>query len=951
MRIKADANFPGEEETGALVLVSPVVLCPGEDYVAARAVVAPKGRLGELDSRAISQLSKEGSTQLSGGFARAGDVLRLDPKSIASIAGTGNAIHLARADFSVSPAEHPDLRVAEEGQIYYLTLARRQTHSGGRAHDAMDMIPLGAVLATCTVAGHFDAAPHSGRTFTPEVGTLIQTLARQHQRSPAPPPGQSGYYTIEVAIFATTGIISMGGTGEVGRFEVPATSHLVGGISDIVPRKLERRLVALLDGALSNNPQSAERGDLARRIVEPLAGEVGHALRRVLDRERTAPWTEGAITQSRPQSAASEASAAPSLSSLRRFAPNTEAKPDSTEPAAFGGCHGGAPSPPGSDGGDPTAPQLDRGEGAVLVGPSEGAAQQARMCRLDLNQDSDQFQFEFVTQSAPVAHNGKSLNAFIHLDTTGRFYEFCMTYTGAESRVPVVSQFAANKSMWRAVGSLRTKEDIDTGRHASQKILKLLQGMKASYTAAAWREVRDQVLILMLKGMNVHKDPAEFFVIFAHKLFETASDNKRHINLNLVSSPDGFLKLLQVFDQRTTWESLLMSDGEQQLSKALAGLVDMMWDTAGSITPSALFAKTCARVQPHFAVVPVKRIAAAMGAAVNEALADKDMLTKGPWPEITAGLGDFIIAIPDGSTGAGTGVLVQQLMSKETVRFLTSWRHFVLIRRETVEARKKETEGRNADRRRNGDRKPPTAPDEHATAGAAGSDRRSIVEARTSGRKGDMYVNQLLEQRTLSQIEGLTGQKGLPPPHAFDRLSRKNWENHRAEWIAKGRKQLEPLTLLDLALVYGALSLTPIDGTGEGIGVFIAPDKDPGLAADWSRVSGRYSCDSSGACTKLCIAEQDLQKLPADVARKHKDLGYSDWNKVRSTGGTALRCLNNSGDLVALLYETIVGMSKADQDKHFRAIRRKVGDNAKHILAKDGRLDDAGAGGAGAGGA
>ena len=27
-------------------------------------------------------------------------------------------------------------------------------------------------------------------------------------------------------------------------------------------------------------------------------------------------------------------------------------------------------------------------------------------------------------------------------------------------------------------------------------------------------------------------------------------------------------------------------------------------------------------------------------------------------------------------------------------------------------------------------------------------------------------------------------------------------------------------------------------------------------------------------------------------------------------------------------------MSKADQDKHFRAIRSKVGNNAKHILAK-----------------
>ena len=475
--------------------------------------------------------------------------------------------------------------------------------------------------------------------------------------------------------------------------------------------------------------------------------------------------------------------------------------------------------------------------------------------------------------------------------------------------------------------------------------------MKASYTASAWREVRDQVLILMLKGMNVHENPAEFFVIFAHKLFETASDTKRHINLNLVSSPDGFLKLLQVFDQRTTWESLLMSDGEQQLSKALAELVDTMWGTAGSSTPSALFAKTCAKVQSHFTVIPVRRIAAAMGAAVNDTMADKDMLTKGPWPEITAGLGEFIIAIPDGSTGASTGVLVQQLMDMETVRFLTSWRHLALIRRELVASRKKETEGRNADRRRNGDRKPAAAPDEHATAGAADSAGRSLVEAKTGGRMGDMFVNQLLGQRTLSQIEELTGQKGLPPPHAYNRMSRKNWERHRDEWIAKGREQYEPLTLLNLALVYGALGLTPIDGADEGIGVFIAPDKDPGLAADWSRHSRRFSCDSGGACTKLCISEQDLQKLPADVARKHKDLGYSDWTKVVSAGGTALRCLNNSGDLVALLYETIVGMSKADQDKHFAAIRRKVGDNAKHILAKDGRLDNAGAGGTGAGGA
>ena len=66
--------------------------------------------------------------------------------------------------------------------------------------------------------------------------------------------------------------------------------------------------------------------------------------------------------------------------------------------------------------------------------------------------------------------------------------------------------------------------------------------------------------------------------------------------------------------------SLLMSDGEQQLSKALAELVDIMWGTAGSSTPSALFAKTCAKVQSHFTVIPVRRIAAAMGAAVNDAI-------------------------------------------------------------------------------------------------------------------------------------------------------------------------------------------------------------------------------------------------------------------------------------------------------------------------------------------
>ena len=181
-KVKADAGFPEEEEVGALILVSPAVLHAGEDHVAVRAVVVPEGRLGELDSRVIPQLSREGSSHLGGDFARAGDVLRLNPKSVASIADTGNSIHLARTDFLVGPAEHPDLRVAEEGQIYHLTLARRQTHSGGRAHDAVDIIPLGAVMATCTIVGRFDAAPHSGRTFTSNVGTLIQTLTRQRQR-------------------------------------------------------------------------------------------------------------------------------------------------------------------------------------------------------------------------------------------------------------------------------------------------------------------------------------------------------------------------------------------------------------------------------------------------------------------------------------------------------------------------------------------------------------------------------------------------------------------------------------------------------------------------------------------------------------------------------------------------------------------------------------------------
>ena len=926
-------------------------------------MVVPEGRLGELDSRVIPQLSREGSSHLGGNFARAGDVLRLNPKSVASIADTGNSIHLARTDFLVSPAEHPDLRVAEGGQIYHLTLARRQTHSGGRAHDAVDIIPLGSVLATCTIVGRFDVALHSGRTFTSNVGTLIQTLTRQRQCSPAPPVGQSGYYAIEATTLSTTGIITMGGAVEVGRFEVPTASHLVGGISDSIPRKLERQLAALLDGALSDNPQSAARGDLARRIIEPFAGEVAHAMRRAFDQEPTAPWTKSATTQSRPQSASSETSIAPSLGSLQHFATDAKTEPGPAEPAAHGDHPGGVPTPPASDGGDRTAPQpqanpawageLNRGEGTARVGPSVGPTRQARMCRLDLNQDSEQFMFEFETQYAPVSHNGKELNAYIHLDISDKFFAFCMLWTGAGTRVPVVSQFAANRSMWRAAGALRTKEDLDVGRNASEKILKLLQGMKASYTAAAWRAVRDQVLILMLKGMNVYENPAEFFTIFAHKLFETASDAKRHINFNLVSSPDGFLKLLQVFDQRTTWESLLMSDGEQQLSKALAELGDAMWSTGGSSTPSALFAKTCAKVQPHLTVVPVKRIAAAMGTAVSEAMTDKDMLTKGPWPQVTAGLGDFIVAIPDGSTAADTGAWVQRLMDKETEEFLTSWKHLCLVRQELMASRKKEreTERRSADKRHNGDRKPSAAPDERATAGAAGHAGRSIVERRTEGRLGRKYVDELLAQRTLGQIEGLTGQKGLYQPHVFKRLTRSDWEKHKDEWIAKGREQFEPRTILNLGAVLEAIGATPIDGANEGVGVFAAPDKDPGLAADWSRHSRGFNCDSGGACAKLCISERDLQKLPADAARKHKDFGFADWNTVMRAGKTAMRCLNNSDELVALYYETIVRMSKADQDKHFPAIRSKVGDNAKHILAKDDRLDNAGAGGAGAGGA
>ena len=147
---------------------------------------------------------------------------------------------------------------------------------------------------------------------------------------------------------------------------------------------------------------------------------------------------------------------------------------------------------------------------------------------------------------------------------------------------------------------------------------------------------------------------------------------------------------------------------------------------------------------------------------------------------------------------------------------------------------------------------------------------------------------------------------------------RSDWENHKDEWIAKGREQFEPRTILNLGAVLEALGAAPIDGANEGVGVYAAPDKDPGMAADWSRHSRGLNCDSSGACAKLCISERDLQKMPADVARKHKDLGFADWNTVKRAGKTALRCLNNSDELVALYYETLVGMSKADQDKHFR---------------------------------
>ena len=185
----------------------------------------------------------------------------------------------------------------------------------------------------------------------------------------------------------------------------------------------------------------------------------------------------------------------------------------------------------------------------------------------------------------------------------------------------------------------------------------------------------------------------------------------------------------------------------------------------------------------------------------------------------------------------------------------------------------------------------------------------------------------------------------------FKRLTRSDWEKHKDEWIAKGREQFEPRTILNLGAVLEAIGATPIDGANEGVSVFAAPDKDPGLAADWSRHSRGFNCDSGGACAKRCSSERDLQKLPADVARKHKDFGFADFNTVMRAGKTAMRCLNNSDELVALYYETIVRMSKADQDKHFPAIRSKVGDNAKHILAKGNRLDNAGAGGTGAGGA
>jgi hypothetical protein len=92
------------------------------------------------------------------------------------------------------------------------------------------------------------------------------------------------------------------------------------------------------------------------------------------------------------------------------------------------------PTPPASDGGDRTAPQpqanpawageLNRGEGTARVGPSVGPTRQARMCRLDLNQDSEQFMFEFETQHAPVSHNGKELNAYIHLDISDKFFAY-----------------------------------------------------------------------------------------------------------------------------------------------------------------------------------------------------------------------------------------------------------------------------------------------------------------------------------------------------------------------------------------------------------------------------------------------------------------------------------------------------------------------------------------------
>ena len=51
-----------------------------------------------------------------------------------------------------------------------------------------------------------------------------------------------------------------------------------------------------------------------------------------------------------------------------------------------------------------------------------------------------------------------------------------------------------------------------------------------------------------------------------------------------------------------------------------------------------------------------------------------------------------------------------------------------------------------------------------------------------------------------------------------------------------------------------------------------------------------------------------LPRTNSSVAR------YTDWNEVKNSGGTALYCLNSSAELAALLYETIAGMSKADQD-------------------------------------